>query len=281
MAESPSSVTNESPALSPSFYEGKWAEPDYSAGSLRNWLVKKERFFLRRLAGKKGLVLDLGCGGGWKLYTRVGPVIGVDLSTAAVAAAQTIYSGGAVADLAHLPFRDGSFDYVVSSDVLGHILLEDKDQVLHEIRRVLKKGGETLHYIETEASDPLTQHARARPSLYRRYFLEPEGHLGLEPPRRALERFRKAGFRPLREETAYRMLLYLERFLRCFDNEYAETPVMGILVRLGRAIAKFTPLALATNVLIALALELTDRLFPSEWGSGVLVHYANEEEQWN
>ncbi len=37
-------------ASADTFYEGKWAEPDLSTGSLRNRLVKKERFFVHELA---------------------------------------------------------------------------------------------------------------------------------------------------------------------------------------------------------------------------------------
>ena len=68
--------------------------------------------------------------------------------------AATIYHGVAACDLTRLPWRDGSFDLVVSSDVLGHIPLDVKQHAIDEIYRVVKPGGRTLHYIEAEGDDP-------------------------------------------------------------------------------------------------------------------------------
>src|SRR5205823_778399 len=135
------------------FYEGRWSQPDETAGSLRNWLVRKERFFLLELRGLRGSVLDLGCGGGWRLFTRVGPVAGVDLSQGSLERALTLYGAAARAGLSALPFPDAGFDVVVSSDVLGHIPLEEKDAALAEIFRVLRPGGLTLHYVEADSRD--------------------------------------------------------------------------------------------------------------------------------
>src|SRR5581483_6081136 len=150
------------------FYEGKWASPDRSCGSPRNWLVKKQRFFLRRLAGREGRLLDLGCGGGWAVFARGGETAGVDLSVASLQGARKLYDTVAAAELGALPFPDASFDYVVSSDVLGHVPLAGKDRVWKEIRRVLKPGGRTLHYIEADGGDPLMRFAKSDPALYRR-----------------------------------------------------------------------------------------------------------------
>src|SRR3990170_3708170 len=95
-----------------SFYEGRWSKSDLSSCSLRNQVVRKERFFVHQLAGRQGHVLDLGCGGGWRLYTRVGPVVGVDLSHKSLLSARRIYDGAVLADLSVLPFATSSFDVV-------------------------------------------------------------------------------------------------------------------------------------------------------------------------
>ena len=42
-----------------------------------------------------------------------------------------------------LPFEDNRFDYVISSQVLEHVM--DYDATFGEIRRVLKPGGISLH----------------------------------------------------------------------------------------------------------------------------------------
>ena len=259
------------------FYEGRWVEPDRSAGSLRNWLVGKERFFLRRLAGQRGQLLDLGCGGGWQLFAQVGETAGVDLSRSSAAAAKAVYTITAAADLRNLPFPDASFDFVVSSDVLGHVSLSDKDLVLSEIVRVLRPGGRTLHYIEAHPGDPLNQLARRSPDLYERYIIAPEGHIGLEPPDQIFARFRRQGLRPVAEQGVYRLFMYADRYPQCFDNEFVErSRWFRLTVPPARAVASFQPTKLLANLLLAAALEIGDRVFPVSWSSGVLVEYAKD-----
>ncbi len=261
-------------AESRSFYEGRFAKTDWSAGSLRNLLVKKERFFLRRMGGRKGRLLDLGCGGGWAFLAKVGPVVGVDLSLASVQAARKVYPYGLVASLTQLPFRDDAFDFVVSLDVLGHVSSEDKDAVWGEIGRVLRAGGETLHYVETEGDDPLMRFARRDPQLYRRRILEPEGHVGLESPQATLMRFRRLGWTPLWEAPVYRGLLYVGRVLQYFDNEYrSKSTWVWALVAAGRAVTRFRALEMAVNVMVSLLMEIGDRILPASWAGGVLVAY--------
>jgi SAM-dependent methyltransferase len=256
------------------FYEGRWVKPDLSAGSLRNYLVKKERFFVQELRGRQGRVLDLGCGGGWRLFKTVGPVVGVDLSHGSLAAARAIYDEVALARLDALPFADGAFDFVVSSDVLGHVRVEDKDAVLAEIRRVLRPGGRTLHYIEAEGNDPLLRWARRRPDLYERYIVAPEGHVGMESASRTLARFRRAGFRPVREVAAYRGLMYVGRVVQLFDNEYAAAvPWLRAAVLVCRGLRAVPPLEVAGNLVVAATMEVGDRLLPLDWAGGVMVCY--------
>lgn len=257
------------------FYEGRWAEPDESAGSLRNWLVRKERFFLTGLRGVAGPILDLGCGGGWRLFTRFGEVAGVDLSQRSLERALTLYAAVARADLKALPFPDASFGAVVSSDVLGHIPLAEKDAVLAEIYRVLRPRGATLHYIEADSRDPLMKLAKRHPALYRQHVVAPEGHVGMETARATFARFRRAGFEPVREVAAYKLLMYPARVPQLFDNAYrAREPVLDELVRLVGPLGRDTGRAgQAANVVAAALIELGDRLLPRDWANGVLVKY--------
>jgi SAM-dependent methyltransferase len=257
------------------FYEGRWARPDFSRGSLRNWLVKKERFFLRRLRGRRGVLLDLGCGGGWAVFGAVGHAVGLDVSVTSLLAARQLYPQVVCASLDALPFPDEAFDFVVSSDVLGHVPLEAKDRVLAEIWRVLKPGGRTLHYIEADGADPALRFARRYPELFRRHIIEPEGHIGLETPAQIFKRFRAAGFRPLAELPVYRGLLYWGRVRQYFDNDYrGKSFWVDRWVDLARVLTAHPLLELGGNVLVALALEVGDRVFPPEWAGGVLVDYV-------
>ncbi len=258
----------------PDFYDGMWPEPDMSCGSVRNWLVRKQRFFIRGLAGKSGTALDLGCGGGWKLFTTAGRVTGVDLSALSLKGASTIYDSVAVADLARLPFASNSFDTIVSSDVIGHIPLEYKDDVIEEVYRVLKPGGYCLHYIEAEGDDPLTLFAKKHPELYQRYIIGPEGHEGLESPEATMARFRRVGFKPVKELSAYKMLMYIHRVAQLYDNEFKRySRLLRAIVVLSKLICRFPIAETAANVLLAVVLEVTDRLCPDSWGSGVMLMY--------
>jgi arsenite methyltransferase len=97
-------------------------------------------------------ILDLGCGTGFplvELTERVGPatfVAGVDrwfegLRRANAKIARWTHGNAAVArgDGAALPFRDGTFDLVVSN--LGVNNFDDPEATLGECRRVLRAGG--------------------------------------------------------------------------------------------------------------------------------------------
>lgn len=261
------------------FYEGKWTETDLSAGSLRNLLVKKERFFLRQLRGRRGIVLDMGCGGGWRYFTRLGKVVGLDLSHASLRNARQIYPLAVQASGTALPFADATFDFVVSLDLLGHIPVQEKGRLVSEIWRVLRPGGQTVHYVETLSEDPMNTFARRYPDLYYRHVVAPEGHVGLETPAATFERFRRAGFTPVYERPVYKGAVYVERFVQYFDNAYREhSRLIRLLVAVLRPLTRIKPLALLANLLVTLYFEAFDPILPEGWAGGVLVCYAREPE---
>jgi len=259
------------------FYEGRWVETDRSAGSLRNCVIKKQRFFLRQLRGAEGRVLDLGCGGGWRYLTRLGAVVGLDLSHASLRHAGQVYPLAVQGAAARLPFPDASFDLVVSQDLLGHVPMRHKERLMSEMYRVLRVGGRTVHYVETMSQDPLSRFARRYPDLHRRYFVAPEGHVGVESPTATFARFRQAGFVPVREVAVYKGAIYAERFVRYFDNEYrAKSWLVRSLVALLRPIVRVKPLALAADLAVTLFFELFDPVLPEDWAGGALVCYTKK-----
>lgn len=260
------------------FYESRWVQPDLTSGSLRNRLVKKERFFLNMLRGKQGSLLDLGCGGGWRMFSQVGATVGVDVSIGSLKAARTLYDVVVQSGLTCLPFPDNTFDYVVSTDVLGHIPLEEKDLVLSEIKRILRPGGITLHYVEAEGDDPLMKFARSHPELYRQHILDPEGHIGLEAAGAIFRRFRRQHWEPIEERAVYRGPVYIQRFVQYFDNGYRRKSVcISALTSISKVIITIAPIALLVNLGITLVLEATDRICPESWAGGVLVCYQKKE----
>src|SRR5438067_6262198 len=138
-------------------------------------------------------VLDLGCGAGvLALLKRKGVTLaGVDLSEeCALAARRNGYDAGVASRLTRLPFADASFDYVVSLDVLGHVLAEEKDAVLAEVGRVLRPGGVTLHGVECTDRRAQKSYDEMTAEELRR-FVSIDGHVGLEEEQEHAARFRR------------------------------------------------------------------------------------------
>ncbi|MBM4248028.1 MAG: class I SAM-dependent methyltransferase [Euryarchaeota archaeon] len=93
------------------------------------------------------LVLETGCGGGRLLVplSRHLPgltVVGVDIARSALRALAGRCPGRLVrAEVAALPFRDGSFDAVLCRHVLGHLPEEGRRAAASEMLRVVRAGG--------------------------------------------------------------------------------------------------------------------------------------------
>lgn len=111
--------------------------------SLEHW----HRYAWCRQAVRGLRVLDVACGEGYGsalLAQTALSVHGVDISADAVAHARTEYGhlGNAAfeqASATELPFPDAHFDAVISFETLEH--LHEQEQMLAQIRRVLKPGG--------------------------------------------------------------------------------------------------------------------------------------------
>lgn len=89
-------------------------------------------------------ILDAGCGTGAILQRLGNPArnVGVDLAPEAIAFCRRRgLTNVEQADVAALPFGDGSFDAVISSSVLYHTWVKDLDAVAHEMHRVLRPAG--------------------------------------------------------------------------------------------------------------------------------------------
>ena len=131
---------------------------------------------LKKLLLPRGaLVLDLGCGTGilLKNINLYGyKAFGLDISHAMLSRATGI-SPVVVGDGGHLPFCDASFDAVVTRGSIHHI--PNILAVLKEIRRILKRGGQSV--ISEPSNDSIIVRM-ARSILYRknRHFdVEDEG----------------------------------------------------------------------------------------------------------
>lgn len=115
------------------------------------------------------VLLDLGAGRGFRpamnFQGHAARICGVDPDPCVLENSQL--DEGKVLDGPTLPYPDGTFDLVVSDNVLEH--LEDPVQVFSEVARVLKPGGRFLsktpnrwHYVAIIAS--------ATPDAFHRFY---------------------------------------------------------------------------------------------------------------
>jgi SAM-dependent methyltransferase len=135
----------------------------YYAGDRRRdaKFVAQQQRVLAMLEGRRGDVLDVGCGPGLMteaLLSRGWRVTGVDLLEPAVAAARAAAIETRVSDRAHylvgdadsLAFRGGRFDAVIAMGVLEY--LPSSDGFLGEVHRVLRPGGVVVLTVPTSIS---------------------------------------------------------------------------------------------------------------------------------
>ena len=86
----------------------------------------------------ESLTLDLGCNDGpYQPYIR--RYVGLDMASAFL---NKIKAPSLQALAQKIPFRSNVFERILATDVLEHIW--DRDQVLRECRRVLKRNGEII-----------------------------------------------------------------------------------------------------------------------------------------
>ena len=217
-------------------------------------------------------ILDLGCAGGNILLSKKEHVVGVDLSLTALGQAQKIYSKVVQAQAKNLPFRDNYFDAVVALDLFGHIPQDEKDQVLQEIKRVLRPEGIMVMAIECESENALGKFAHKYPELYQKYFIEADGHHGLETPAATLKRIDKNGLEIVKGKKLYtNPLFYTGEYLKKFDNEYREESfLINLLVKFIKLLHKIK-LNLLVDPILEIIGRLLDKIYPLEKASVIFV----------
>ncbi|TMD03700.1 MAG: methyltransferase domain-containing protein [Chloroflexi bacterium] len=156
-------------------------------------------------------VLDVGVGPGFlaaemaRAVGQSGSISGIDISEHMIAIARERCSKpGApatvefqVADATKLPFPDGSFDAVVSTQVYEFVA--DVDEALGEAHRVLRPGGRLL-VVDTDW-DSIVWHG-ADPALAARVLSAWEEHLAhAHLPGTLMGRLRWHGFVPQKQDT--------------------------------------------------------------------------------
>ena len=94
---------------------------------------------LRRLPAAR--TLDVACGTGFLTRLLPGEVVGLDQSEAMLECARRQAPGATYVrgDGVALPFADGAFDRVFTGHFYGHLDPDEREQFLHEARRVARE----------------------------------------------------------------------------------------------------------------------------------------------
>lgn len=242
---------------------------------------RRDRIFFQGLRkksnGTTNLILDIGCGGGRHYLCNYGEVTGVDPVLGLLNVSKEIYGSVYQADAAALPFPDNSFDYVVSSDVIGHVVGETRNRIFSEMHRVLKKGGRTIHVIETDCNSYWFQLARELPEIFQERVVDRPGHIGLELPSKIHERFIKLGFKPVAVRPFTSDILTCGEISGMLGNAYeARRWWLKAVCGLDRLLAKNMAVCELVNVGLELAAQVADRLTPLDHSSGIRVIYEKQ-----
>jgi SAM-dependent methyltransferase len=270
------------------FYEGKFDgtcllperdRPD-SRPSLKQRLNRKfslvqrrDKFFSKYIPNEAGRILDLACGGGNELFSRRGSVTGVDLSFNSLTNARNLYEQVIQVSVDKLPFPDKSFDWIVSSDFLGHIYPDEKQDSYNEMDRVLKPGGGMIHLLETRG-EGLMAWARRYPELYERNFIDEDGHFGLEHDCRAIDRFRKLGLTPVCEKKAFDVIWPIGQYKKRFQNGYIDkSKLIKLVAGIDGRIFRSERLTKYFNFILGGVDIVTASVLPFDWAVGLLVFY--------
>ncbi len=194
------------------------------------------RTMLARLSGatrhRRLRVLDAGCGTGGMLrfFPRTCKAYGFDLSPTALGHCRSRTDAGLVlADTAYVPFRDGSFDAVVSLDVLYHMWVADHRAAMRELARVCRAGGLILMNL---AAHEWMRGSHDVPIMTRQRYRREE----------VRELVRSSGLLPLKLfywNGVLVPLLYLRRRLFRGDGRSDVRPLPGALNTILRSIAAF------------------------------------------
>lgn len=252
------------------FYEGHYTNQIYFVprgnslvSELPLWVIANGYLWnVRKYVPRGGRVAELGCAAGVAWFGKAYAMIGVDVSHTGLAIAARKYDRCVqAADLAAIP--DASLDAVISSYFWEHMPADVKERLSADIKRVLKPGGHIVFVYDVETRNPLIAWIRGRrPDLYKKLFIDGDGHLGYEPIAVNEQRFVRHGFELIRSNPMERTPLQSTSVYKKME-QWDGAP---------RAIARLTafldwkPFAKPYWALLRLIDETVGRLFPRAWG---------------
>ncbi|MDP3987956.1 MAG: class I SAM-dependent methyltransferase [Candidatus Levybacteria bacterium] len=134
--------------------------PDYYQKGIKRsllqriWHKKKLKAVLKLVENDPNKILDIGCASGWFLWETSkrfpkAKCTGVDIYKKAIDYGSKQYKSikFICADAHHLSFQDDSFDLIICTEVLEHVI--DPKGVLKEIKRLLSPHGVAIIEMDT------------------------------------------------------------------------------------------------------------------------------------
>ena len=221
-------------------------------------------------------ILDIGCGGGKKiLKEKAQRVVGMDLSLESLKRAADLYDWVVVASADALPFKTNVFDCIYSAHLIGHIPPDRKRQVLENVWRVTAKGGENIHYVETDGDNFAVRFAKRSPDLYQKNFIEINGHFGLERPSAAIGRI-KDFFRILQCKKFNSGIYSVEGTLILFEGYQDKNLILKCLWPIYRWINQFSLIRRFVNLLLGPIMRIYNQWTPFDEGDWILVRCVKD-----
>lgn len=159
-------------------------------------------------------ILDLGCGTGErsKYFTKRGAVIGIDINSKNIEKAKKKFPeiDFRVMSAENLSFGKDFFDEVYAYDVLEHV--DELDETLNEIKRVLKIGGKLWATIPYQRSEKIL--LKLKPNYF-----EQIGHKRILNLNEFSKKMKEKGFKILkvRRKNFYQNIFWIIEFLRRKD----------------------------------------------------------------
>ncbi len=147
------------------------------------WLIQNGYVWnVRKYVPEGSVVLEMGCASGVAYFGSRYPMIGADLSFAALVEAAKIYETCIQTDVTEMiPLPDQSIDAVISSYFWEHLDPTIKPKVLEECYRVLRPRGKLVFLYDVETQNPLIRTMKNEtPERYAELFLKQDGHVGYE-----------------------------------------------------------------------------------------------------
>jgi ubiquinone/menaquinone biosynthesis C-methylase UbiE len=185
------------------FYEGAYVNKilytpknNYFWNILPLWVINGGYLWaVKKYIKKKSTIVELGCAGGVTYFGKNYNMIGCDLSHTSLILANE-YNQLIQCDATQcIPLPDNTVDAVISSYFWEHVTKEQKNDILKEANRILKPNGHLIFLYDVETSNPFIKYFKKKSSyLYKKLFLDKDGHIGYHLPEDNINLFKDSGF---------------------------------------------------------------------------------------